>query len=124
MRSSLVPVWRVLQYPVGLGVAALSSIVATLILMFVPVPLLMVHVVVGFLGVFIGSLFFMPASRVVGSIFLAAVGTGFYYVCFVWYNMGSVSIPHDWVRLAFIAVGAIIAVVTHGFWRFLCHGSA
>ncbi len=71
------------------------------------------HAAVGFLGVFLTSFCFLRSSRLLGSVFLFVAGAMFYYIRFVWFETGPGSMPDGWMRLAFICLGAIIAVVCH-----------
>jgi len=116
MDSPLIKAWRLLQYPVALVVAALVSVVAALIFVAGNVPVFLMHGIVGFLGVFVGGLLFIPRSRRTGAIFLALIGISFFYVRFVWNDVGPASVPDAWLRLGFISGGAAIAVGTHTAW--------
>jgi hypothetical protein len=124
MRVQLISVWRILQYPIGLGAAWFVSVFTGLMLLSLQADLFFTHSLVGFLGVFVGSLFFLPASRLIGSIFLSLIGTAFFYLRFVWYDVGRDSVPDGWVRLAYICAGAVVAIVSHLFWiRFSRRGT-
>ena len=118
MRSPLISAWRVLQYPIGIGVAAIVSVFAGLLLLSLHVPVFLQHGLVGFLGVFTGGAVFLPGSRLAGAIVLALIGIAFFYFRFVWYDIGPASVPDAWLRFAFICAGAIIAVVTHTAMQF------
>lgn len=113
MNTSATPVWRVLQYPFGLGVAFVVSIVASMTLLSLGIPLRLMHAAVGFLGVSLASFYFLRSSRLLGSVFLSVAGAMFYYVRFVWFETDPGSMPDGWIRLAFICLGASIAVVCH-----------
>jgi hypothetical protein len=117
MRSPLITAWRVLQYPAALIVAAIISVVAALMLLSLSIPLSLMHALVGFLGVFIASFCFLRSSRLVGSVFLLVAGVSFFYIRFVWFETGPGSIPDGEMRLAFICLGAIIAVISQAVWH-------
>ncbi len=74
------------------------------------------HASVGFFGVFFASFCFLRSSRLLGSVFLLVAGVTFFYIRFVWFETGPGSIPDGWMRLAFICLGAIIAVISHAVW--------
>src|ERR1041385_8018377 len=117
MHTSATSVWRVLQYPVGLFVAAVVSVFAALMLLSPSIPVSLMHASVGFLGVFPASFCFLRSSRLLGSVFLLVAGVTFFYFRFVWFETGPGSIPDGWIRLAFICLGAIIAVISHAVWH-------
>ncbi len=71
------------------------------------------HAAVGFLGVFLASFYFLRSSRLLGSVFLLVAGATFYFIRFVWFETGPGSMPDGWMHLAFICLGASIAVVCH-----------
>jgi hypothetical protein len=119
MHTSATSAWRVLQYPVGLIVAAVVSVFAALMLLSASIPLSLMHASVGFLGVFLASFCFLRSSRLLGSVFLLVAGVTFVYIRFVWFETGPGSIPDGWIRLAFIGLGAIIAVISHAAWHLL-----
>jgi hypothetical protein len=117
MRSSTKSVWRVLQYPVGLLAAFGVSIFAALVLMSFSIPMRLMHGLVGFLGVFLASFCFMRSSRLAGSIFLLVAGVGFFYFRFVLFEFEPGRLPESRMQLAFMCVGAAIAVISHA----ACH---
>lgn len=80
----------------------------------------LMHFLVGFLGVFIGSLFFLPCSRRFGAVFLAMIDVSFFYARFVWFDTGPASVPDGLSRLTFVALGALFAVAAHvAWWRWI-----
>ena len=87
------------------------------------VPVFPMHGFVGFLGVFVGSFLFLPGSRRTGSIFLALAGSSFFYLRFVWFDIGPGSVPDGLTRVAFISCGAIVAVLAHTVWQWLSRNS-
>ncbi len=81
------------------------------------IPLTLMHASVGFLGVFLASFCFLRNSRLLGSVFLLVAGVTFFYIRFVWFETGPGGIPNGWMRLAFICLGAITAVISHTVWH-------
>lgn len=77
------------------------------------------HALVAFLGVFLASFCFFRSSRLAGAIFLLIIGVGGFYFELVFIVVEPDRLRDGWARVAYIFVGATMAVASHAVWPLL-----